>query len=303
MIPFMSVLVLAGCLFPGSIGDTYCTVDDDTPVFSAPDLGSRIVTLVERNTCFNGDMEGEWLVLQDNPIHYIHGYTVNEDTESGADINGYQEYDPWYKQSVRSRCVDVEEINTCAGARSIPNNRQEKRFLMGDAIWTQWTSWSECDSTACNVEGTRNRTRQCYVLTPHVQANCNGGDTIEFQKCTKSCIVPCSDSYTWSLWHDCNTACDGITTRTGMCGNGTVNVTISEEKNCTRDLCPGSHVLSTCLMIFNPRHVIKLIMSTKTSYDAEMLIYRLVYSVSMCPFICCLTSSFNIGKTPYLKSV
>ncbi|XP_052233402.1 thrombospondin-1-like [Dreissena polymorpha] len=238
MIPFMSVLVLAGCLFPGSIGDTYCTVDDDTPVFSAPDLGSRIVTLVERNTCFNGDMEGEWLVLQDNPIHYIHGYTVNEDTESGADINGYQEYDPWYKQSVRSRCVDVEEINTCAGARSIPNNRQEKRFLMGDAIWTQWTSWSECDSTACNVEGTRNRTRQCYVLTPHVQANCNGGDTIEFQKCTKSCIVPCSDSYTWSLWHDCNTACDGITTRTGMCGNGTVNVTISEEKNCTRDLCP-----------------------------------------------------------------
>ena len=66
---FLAVLVFAGCLIHGVIGAIYCTVDDDTPVFSAPDLGTRVVTLVERNTCFNGDMDGEWLVLQDNPVH------------------------------------------------------------------------------------------------------------------------------------------------------------------------------------------------------------------------------------------
>ncbi|XP_052278810.1 A disintegrin and metalloproteinase with thrombospondin motifs adt-1-like, partial [Dreissena polymorpha] len=237
MRPFLSVLVLAGWLLPGSIGATFCTVDDDTPVFSSPDLGSRVVTLVERNTCFHGDMDGEWLVLQDTPMYYIHGYTVNEDTKSSADINGYREYDPWYKQSVRSRCVDVEGINTCAGARSIPNYRQEKRFLLGDATWTNWIEWSECNSS-CNVEGTRNRTRQCFVLNPNVQANCNGGDSIQLQTCTKSCLGSCSDGFSWTLWHDCNKTCDGITMRLGYCLNGTANVTTTEEKNCTRELCP-----------------------------------------------------------------
>ncbi|KAH3819588.1 hypothetical protein DPMN_121327 [Dreissena polymorpha] len=66
---FLAVLIFSGCLNNGASGTTYCTVDDDTPVFSAPDLGSRVVTLVERNTCFHGDMKGEWLFLQDNPVN------------------------------------------------------------------------------------------------------------------------------------------------------------------------------------------------------------------------------------------
>ncbi|XP_052278788.1 SCO-spondin-like isoform X3 [Dreissena polymorpha] len=237
---FLAVLVFAGCLIHGALGAIYCTIADDTPVFSAPDLGIRVVTLVERNTCFNGDMEGEWLVLQDNPIYNIHRYAVIEDIEPAADkneANGYREYDPWYKQSVRSRCVDVEGINTCAGVRSIPNYRQEKRFLLGDATWTNWIEWSECNSS-CNVEGTRNRTRECFVLNPNVQANCNGGDSIQLQKCTKSCLVTCSDGFSWTVWHDCTKTCDGITTRSGGCWNGTANVTTTEEKNCTRELCP-----------------------------------------------------------------
>ncbi|KAH3879954.1 hypothetical protein DPMN_003865 [Dreissena polymorpha] len=64
---FLAVLVFAGCLIHGAIGATYCTIDDDIPLFSAPDLNSRVVTLVKRNTCFHGVMEGKWLVLQDNP--------------------------------------------------------------------------------------------------------------------------------------------------------------------------------------------------------------------------------------------
>ncbi|KAH3768900.1 hypothetical protein DPMN_170117, partial [Dreissena polymorpha] len=105
------------------------------------------------------------------------------------------------------------------------------------ATWTNWIEWSACDAAACNVEGTRNRTRLCFVLNSNVQANCNGGDSIQLQKCTKPCVVPCSDSFSWTLWHDCTKTCDGITTRIGMCENGTANVTFSEEKNCTRDLC------------------------------------------------------------------
>ena len=77
MRPFLSVLVLAGCLIPGSIGAIYCTIDDDTPVFSTPDRGSRVVTLLERTTCFNGEMDGEWLVLQDKPVNINRVYFYN----------------------------------------------------------------------------------------------------------------------------------------------------------------------------------------------------------------------------------
>ncbi|KAH3768901.1 hypothetical protein DPMN_170118 [Dreissena polymorpha] len=66
---FLTALAFAGCLIHGAIGAIYCTVDDDTPVFSTPDPGYRVVTLIERHTCFHGDLEGEWLVLQDNPVH------------------------------------------------------------------------------------------------------------------------------------------------------------------------------------------------------------------------------------------
>ncbi|XP_052285659.1 MAM and LDL-receptor class A domain-containing protein 1-like isoform X1 [Dreissena polymorpha] len=214
---FLAVLIFSGCLNNGASGTTYCTVDDDTPVFSAPDLGSRVVTLVERNTCFHGDMKGEWLFLQDTPIYYIHGYTVIEDTEPAADkneANGFREYDPRNKQNVRSRCVDVEGINTCASARSIPNHRQEKRFLMGDATWTQWIEWSECNTAVCNIEGTRNRTRLCFVLNPNVQANCNGGDSIQLQKCTKPCLVDGSWG-AWEGWSVCY--CNGFRPRYRKC--------------------------------------------------------------------------------------
>ena len=61
-------------------------------------------------------------------------------------------------------------------------------MLIGDATWTQWIEWSECNTAVCNIEGTRNRTRLCFVLNPNVQANCNGGDSIQLQKCTKPCL-------------------------------------------------------------------------------------------------------------------
>ncbi|XP_052265759.1 coadhesin-like [Dreissena polymorpha] len=225
---FLAVLVFAGCLIHGVIGAIYCTVDDDTPVFSAPDLGTRVVTLVERNTCFNGDMDGEWLVLQDNPIYFIHGYTVIYDIDPAADKTEANVNGAWGAWQGWSFCA-------CNGFRGRYRPCDSPPPTNGGQ---DCQAWSTC-SVSCE-NGTQSRNRKCYG-TAYGGKDC-GSDDSAFRNCSTSVPCPVSGGWsTWSNWSVCSATCQA----TGMQyrnrsrdspspGNGGQNCTgdVGDIRNC-----------------------------------------------------------------------